>query len=75
MKSTNNMQKKETDKPTSEQAQKKEVRRNNAPDFIPGASPYYNLYCFFINFAMAKTHPDNINRLLLFSMGNKFLLT
>ncbi|HEM1233552.1 TPA: lpg0045 family Dot/Icm T4SS effector, partial [Legionella pneumophila] len=34
MKSTNNMQKKETDKPTSEQAQKKEVRRNNAPDFI-----------------------------------------
>ncbi|HAT9140635.1 TPA: lpg0045 family Dot/Icm T4SS effector, partial [Legionella pneumophila subsp. pneumophila] len=47
MKSTNNMQKKETDKPTSEQEQKKEVRRNNAPDFIPGASPYYNLYCFF----------------------------
>ncbi|HAT2066452.1 TPA: lpg0045 family Dot/Icm T4SS effector [Legionella pneumophila] len=47
MKSTNNMQKKETDKPTSEQAQKKEVRRNNAPDFIPSASPYYNLYCFF----------------------------
>ncbi|AMP88214.1 hypothetical protein [Legionella pneumophila] len=46
MKSTNNMQKKETDKLTLEQTQK-EARRNNAPDFIPGASPYYNLYCFF----------------------------
>ncbi|HAT8180386.1 TPA: hypothetical protein JA361_13235 [Legionella pneumophila] len=46
MKSTNNMQKKDSHKPTSEQVQK-EPRRNNAPDFIPGASPYYNLYCFF----------------------------
>ncbi|MFO8701302.1 hypothetical protein SC603_04285 [Legionella pneumophila serogroup 2] len=46
MKSTNNMQKKEVNKPTLEQAQKA-ARRNNAPEFIPGASPYYNLYCFF----------------------------
>nr|WP_282097313.1 hypothetical protein [Legionella pneumophila] len=74
MKSTNNMQKKEVDKPTLEQAQKA-ARRNNAPEFIPGASPYYNLYCFFIDFAMVKKHPSKINLPRLFSMGNKFLLT
>ncbi|HAZ7574647.1 hypothetical protein OQJ02_00230 [Legionella sp. PATHC032] len=56
MKPTNNMRKKETNEPDLEQKQKGK-KRDNAPDFIPGASPYYNLYCFFYRLCHGEETP------------------
>lgn len=46
MKQTNNNQK-QTTLATSRNPELKKTTVNDAPDFIPGASPYYNLHCFF----------------------------
>lgn len=74
MKPTNNMRKKETNELDLEQKQK-EKKETMPPILFLAPHPIIIFIVFFIDFAIAKRHPNNINLLLPFSMGNKFLLT